>query len=245
MPFCPNCGSETEATHQFCRQCGASFDAGEAGRRTAGLAPVLGVGDRVLPYYLSPTRILLMAVLSYGLYLFYWLYLTWKQYRDHTGQEVFPVWHALTLLVPIYGLFRTHAHVRSFKELMSNTGVASTLSPGWAVVLVAASGVLDGISFNVSGGFFSLEEVSQDTSLAVALLNGLSITVVAGLLLQLQGNLNRYWGGLPQVSSGEISLRSARIGVGEIILLVIGLLAWFDTLMMLFSSGYRAGSFGA
>ena len=114
-----------------------------------------------------------MAVLSYGLYLFYWLYLTWKQYRDHTGQEVFPVWHALTLAVPIYGLFRTHAHVRSFKELMFSSGVTSTLSPGWA------------------------------------------------------------------------SLTNARIGVGEIILLVIGLLLWFDALMMIFSAGYRAFSSGA
>ena len=82
----------------------------------------MGVGVRFLPNYLPPTRILLMAVLSYGLYLFYWFYLTWKQYRDHTGREAFPVWHALTLVVPIYGLFRTHAHVRSFKELMVNSG---------------------------------------------------------------------------------------------------------------------------
>ena len=197
-----------------------------------------------MPNYLPPTRILLMAVLSYGLYLFYWFYLTWKQYRDHTGREAFPVWHALTLVVPIYGLFRTHAQVRSFKELMVNSGVTSTLSPGWAVVLVMLSGVLDGISFNVSGGFFSLQEISQGTALAVTLLAALSIAVVAGLLLQLQGNLNRYWGGLPQVTSGETSLMKARIGVGEIILLVIGVLAWFDTLMMLFSSGYRAISFG-
>ena len=198
-----------------------------------------------MPNYLPPTRILLMAVLSYGLHLFYWFYLTWKQYRDHTGREAFPVWHALTLVVPIYGLFRTHAHVRSFKELMVNSGVTSILSPGWAVVLVMLSGVLDGISFNVSGGFFSLQEISQGTALAVTLLAALSIAVVAGLLLQLQGNLNRYWGGLPQVTSGETSLMKARMGVGEIILLVIRVLAWFDTLMMLFSSGYRAISFGA
>ncbi len=185
-----------------------------------------------------------MVVLSYGLYLLYWFYLTWKQYRDHTGQAAFPIWHALTLLVPIYGLFRTHAHVRSFKELMVSSGVASTLSPGWAVGLVLLSGVLDGISFNVSGGFFSLQEISQGTSVAVALLNGLSIAVIAGLLLQLQGNLNCYWDGLPQVSSGETSLTNARIGVVEIILLVIGLILWFDALMMIFSAGYRGLSSG-
>ena len=30
-------------------------------------------------------------------YLFYWFYLTWRQYRDHTGDTAYPVWHALTL----------------------------------------------------------------------------------------------------------------------------------------------------
>ncbi len=245
MPFCPNCGTESEPTQQFCGHCGASLAASVAGRRTVGAAPIPETGVRVLSNYLSPTRILGMVVLSYGLYLFYWLYLTWKQYRNHTGQEAFPVWHALTLLVPIYGFFRTHAHVRTFKELMENSGVASTLSPRWAVGLVALTGVLDGISFNVSGGFISLQEISQGTALVVALLDALSITVVAGLLLQVQGNLNRYWSGLTHVSSGQISLTSARIGVGEIILVVLGLLAWFNTLMLLFSPEYRAGSFGA
>ena len=154
MPFCPNSGTESEATQQFCRHCGAALAATVAGRQTVGPASIPATGVRVLPYYLSPTRILVMTVLTYGLYLFYWRYLTWKQYRDHTGQEVFPVWHALTLFVPIYNLFRTHAHIRTYKELMVNSGVASTLSPGWAVGLVAISVVLDGVSFNVSGGFF-------------------------------------------------------------------------------------------
>ena len=240
MPFCPNSGTESEATQQFCRHCGAALAATVAGRQTVGPASIPATGVRVLPYYLSPTRILVMTVLTYGLYLFYWRYLTWKQYRDHTGQEVFPVWHALTLFVPIYNLFRTHAHIRTYKELMVNSGVASTLSPGWAVGLVAISVVLDGVSFNVSGGFFGPQEISQGTALAVALLDGLSIAVVAGLLLQVQGNLNRYWASMPEVMSGGIPFSSARIGVGEIILLVVGLLAWFNTLMQLFSPAYRA-----
>ena len=245
MPFCPNCGTESEAAHQFCRDCGAALAASVAGRQTAEPTPIPGAGDRFLPYYLSPTRILLMAVLSYGLYFLYWFYLTWKQYRDHTGQEVFPVWHALTLLVPFYLLFRTHAHVRSFKELMVNSGLASTLNPGWAVGLVAIWWVLGSVSFYVSGGFFSTQEIGRGTAMAVALLDALSISVLAGLLLLVQGNLSRYWGGLPQVSSGETSLTNAPIGVGEIILLVIGLLLWFNTLMLLFSAEYRAFSSGA
>ena len=83
---------------------------------------------------ISTERIVLLSILTYGLYLLYWFYLTWKHYRDHTKKEAYPVWHALTLFVPVYGLFRTHGHVRSFKELGLGSGVRTSLSPGWAVV---------------------------------------------------------------------------------------------------------------
>ena len=234
MPFCRECGTETESFHRYCRNCGAEVGTGATEIGTAGPIPQYAVSAPT--YYLSPTRILLMSVLTYGLYLFYWFYLTWKHYRDHTRTEIFPVWHALALFVPIYGLFRTHAHVRSFKELMLAAGLPSTLSTGWAVVLVAISWVLDGISFNVSGGFATVQEVSQKTALAIALLDVISIAIVAGLLLQVQGNLNRYW-----ANQGSGTLKSARIGVGEVILAVLGILAWANTLGLLLSSSYRAG----
>ena len=99
---------------------------------------------------MSPTRVLVMSVLSYGLYLVYWFYRTWKQYRDHTGTEAYPVWHALTLFVPIYGLFRTHAHMRCYQELMVKDRVATTISPGGAVVLVLISSAVDWASLRMS-----------------------------------------------------------------------------------------------
>ncbi len=235
MPFCRECGTETESFHRYCRNCGAEVGTGATVMVASG--PVAQEAAPVLNYYLSPTRILLMSVLSYGLYLFYWFYLTWKHYRDHTHAEAFPVWHALTLFVPIYGLFRTHAHVRSFKELMLAADLSSTLSTGWVVVLVAISWALGGISFNVSGGFATVQEVSQNTALVIALVDLVSIAIVAGLLLHVQGNLNRYW---DNQRSGW--LESARIGVGEVILAVLGILAWANTLALLLSSSYRAGA---
>ncbi len=105
-----------------------------------------------------------MAVLSYGVYLFYWYYLTWKQYRDHTGQEAFPVWHALTLFVPIYGWFRFHAHVRTYKELMLRDGAPNSLNPGWAVVIFIVSSLLGWIGGPGWG------DISQGEAVAIAIL---------------------------------------------------------------------------
>ena len=281
MPFCPNCGTESEATQQFCRHCGASLAAATAGMQTVGPDPMLGTGDRILPNYISPTRLLVMFALTGGLYLFYWLYLTWKQYRDHTGQEVFPVWHALTQLVPIYKWFRFHAHVRVYKDLMINSGLPSSLSPFWAVVvlIIASSLFLLGIptAMDDLSQFIeriktfldlattidqlpqgpeqarSMEELFADltdglfrrTIVVFTILGFVSKAITAGVLLQVQGNLNRYWASLPEVISGRVALAGARISVVEIILIVVGLYNWFGTLTLLFSAGYQAGSFGA
>jgi hypothetical protein len=194
------------------------------------------LAPRTLPYAISLNRVLMMSVLSYGLYLFYWYYLTWKQYRDHTRTEVFPVWHALTLLVPIYNLFRTHAHMRSFKELMVEAGLATTISAGWAVVLVMISIVLDGVSFNVAGGFGDIGAITQNTAITIGVIDLISITAVAALLSHVQANLNRYWSNL-----GNAPLVNARIGDGEVIFGLIGGAFWFDTLANVLSTAYRAG----
>ena len=193
---------------------------------------------QLLPYRIPLPRVLFMTVLSYGLYLFYWFYLTWKQYRDHTRTEVFPVWHALTLLVPIYALFRTYAHMRSFNELIRNAGLSTTISAGGAVVLVLISSVLDGISLEFGGGFTSFEEITRETAILIAVLDIISISIVVGLLRHAQSNLNKYWENL-EFSQPNVRLADARIGIGEVIFGLIGILIWVNTLGNLFSAGYR------
>jgi hypothetical protein len=227
MPFCPKCGTEVQSSYNFCSVCGRALPEGEPGAIAQRVPDAL---IRTSDYRISPRRILLMTVLSYGLYLFYWFYLTWKQYRDHTGNEVFPVWHAMAIGIPIYSLFRTHAHMRSFKELMLDAGVASSISAGWAVTLVLISGVLNGVSFNLTGGLAGSSEITRGTAVMSALLDLASMTIVAGLLLHIQGNLNRYWESLE-----NLTLVDARIGAGEVLLGIIGALVWLLTIASLVS----------
>ena len=241
MPACTNCGAPIESQHQFCGNCGRPVEATSAPPFTPQPAPSLpgapGAKEdaTTLPYLLSPQRVLVMTVLSYGLYLFYWFYLTWRQYRDHTGSPAFPVWHALTLLAPIYGLFRTHAHIRSFRELLTQANLPCTVSAGWSVVVVMVYSALGWASFQVSGGFQSLtagESISSATVRTVALIDGVSILVVAGLLLSVQGNLNRYWASL----AGRQAI-SARVAPGEVAFALLGLLFWITTVAGLLGLG--------
>ena len=176
-----------------------------------------------------------MTMLSDGLYLFYWFYITWQQYRDHTGNRVFPMWHTLSLIIPIYELFRTHAHMRSFKELMLNAGVSCSIAVGWAVVLVMVSTLLDNVSLRVNGGFFNFDEVSARAAFLSALLDLASIAVVLGLILHVQQNLNRYWASLDNVTLVDLN-----VGAGEVILAVIGVLTWIITIASIVSPAFRS-----
>ena len=191
---------------------------------------------RTSTYHISFQRICLMMVLSYGLYLFYWFYLTWKQYRDHTGNEAYPVWHALSVAVPIYGLFRTHFHMRSFKELMVNADVSSTIGIGWVVALVLVSWVLNSASVVLSGGLPGLVQVTKQTSVVGAIIGVISVSIACGLLLHVQSNLSRYWGSLPGTR-----LVGQRVDASEIVLAIIGALTWFSVFVSLVSPAYRTG----
>ncbi len=234
MPFCSNCGAQAQPAANFCGACGRTLTREE---EAVAVPQAAGVAVQTLPYRISATRVLLMSVLSSGLYLLYWFYLTWKQYRDHTRTEAYPVWHALTLAVPIYGLFRTHAHMRSFKELMLEAGLPNTISPGWAVVLVLISSAVDSASFMASGGFRGLgQEMTQGSAVVIAVIEVISIAVVAGLLLNVQGNLNRYW-----ASQGNVRLTDAGVGVGEVVFAFIGVLSWIITLLSLVNPTYWFG----
>ena len=222
MPYCTSCGTEVLADARFCQSCGSAL-----------ATPALA---RVERYRISPNRIVVMSILSWSFYLFYWMYLTWKHYRDHTREVAYPVWHAMAVGVPIYGYFRAHAHARSFKELMTDAGVETTINPGRVVFWVV---VYSGLAFIENQSLFS-SEISQGAAFVITMIDIISVVIVSvviviGILQHLQRNLNQYW---DSVAGSPVA--NARIGVGEVIIAVLGVLAWADTLATLLSSNYRA-----
>lgn len=222
---CTNCGTVNEPSARFCGQCGAELVVPVF--RDAPSRPVTAL-DPDSSYYIPAQRIVVMMALSSGLYLFYWLYITWKQYQEHTGDEVYPVWHALTRLVPVYGLFRIYAHMRAFRNLMDSANIPSSILPGPIVVIVLMSDLTNVMAL-ILNGTFSAEPVSQAMSNFALVVNILSLAFQAGILWIVQRNLNVYW-----VYMNEGPLPPARFGTGEIVLAAIGTAGWMLTAAFLF-----------
>ena len=130
----------------------------------------------------------------------------------------------------MYGYFRVHAHARSFKELMTDAAVPTTINPGWAVAALVLYSVV-----NTQSARLGFDEITEGAALVLALIDVFSVVIVVGLLLHLQGNLNRYWDSLMGVTA-----ESARIGASEVIVAGIGMFVWADTVATLLSPSYRA-----
>ncbi len=186
-------------------------------------------GDLAGGAYISTTRIILLSVISMGLYWIYWMYRTWKQYRDHTiemaaesGQTHYPVWHGLTQLVPVYGFFRYHAHIRQYKELMVDRGVPDTLNLGLLTTVV----VINWIVGLAGGTMRSPEPYSGTVFVAGVILSIVALVVSIVVLCVMQSNLNRYW----ESVDGRL-MQAARFGKGEAVCIVLGVLLWIGVVV--------------
>jgi hypothetical protein len=151
-------------------------------------------------------RVALACVLSAGLYIFYWFYITWKQLKVTTNDRHYPLWHTLALLVPIYGLFVLYRHLDTIKRLQDIAEIKPTINPGRLLILFIIAGVLQ-FRWNLTWDIIGL-------------------LLLALFLIATQSNLNVYW----EYIHGT-KLREARIGVGEIVIVLLGLTVWATYLL--------------
>ncbi|MDE2786757.1 MAG: zinc ribbon domain-containing protein [Chloroflexota bacterium] len=240
---CSRCGARHAAEHRFCGSCGAELHPASeapasaveidrlAGARyspDSGTAPdrapmaadpaYSAPRDDAFPYYIPPGRIVALTVLSSGLYIFYWMYATWRQYREHTGEIAFPVMHALSLLVPIYQFFRLHAHMRVYQELMEQRGVPTTLSPARIVLIYFGVVLLGLVSFILPAE----EPLTMSQQAAYVAINVGQVTLLSWILWHAQTNINRFWQHRLGIRLGWMPL-----GMAEIVVVAVGLvLGW-------------------
>jgi hypothetical protein len=152
-----------------------------------------------------------LTVASLGTYVFYWLYTTWRELRDELGdQSMAPVWHALTLALPPYGLFRFHAHMRTIKEAAESRRVVTSLRPGLCVL-----------------GLLGMTVLTRVSGRAVHPLDLLGFGIEASVLMWAQSALNSTWAErLPQILA-----KSAPHWL-EWIVLAMGAFLWLSSLVV-------------
>jgi len=186
----------------------------------AGMAvrTAMSYGNRI-----SAPRIFALSVVSFGLYLFYWVYRTWEQYRQHTGANVYPVWHALAMLVPIYGWFRFYAHCKAYRDLMEESGVAHDLRMARImVILIICTALWSPIPTVWLNFYLGESDISVMIDLILDVVSLAGVLVATAVVCRIQGHCNRYWAAV----DGDLANR-ARLGRGAMVLAVLGVILWF------------------
>ncbi|MBI2855320.1 MAG: zinc ribbon domain-containing protein [Chloroflexi bacterium] len=216
---CNRCGHLNLSEANYCSACGASEFTEVQDRPQWHSTSAPESTSQGADMLLGSTRIVALTMVTTGAYLLYWLYLTWKQLRSETGEEHFPVWHALTLLVPVYGLFRLHKHVQVIRDLALNAQVETSLSPGLAVLLV------------VLNGFLGLGSGGVDNLATILVLEFISLALVSTVIVWSQTALNGYW----TRGRGD-ALRWMPLQTGEKVLIALGVLIWLRLLISILSA---------
>ncbi|QLL12493.1 DUF4234 domain-containing protein [Pseudomonas chlororaphis] len=94
-------------------------------------------------YVVSRTKFLTLFLLTLGIYQLYWAYKNWQQFKQATGQEMWPIARAL------FAIFFTHALYREGDAKIKASGRTFDWRPGELatlfVIMVIVSNVIDGL----------------------------------------------------------------------------------------------------
>lgn len=142
--------------------------------------PGVAVDPALCPLRQRPVwLVVLLTVVTSGAYLLVWFGVSWAEMkRVVRNPGMSPVGHALSLMIPILGLFRVYAHFQMITRLCTNAAVAAGINPVTAVAAMAAVTVL-GIA-GLSGS-------------AIWVLRWVAIAITAAVIALGQRALNRIW----------------------------------------------------
>ena len=162
--LCASCGSANDPEALYCRSCGLQVV----------LAPPAGT-------LTTNFRIIGLCVITFGAYIIYWMYLTWEQLDSQTENNHYPIWHALTFLVPVYNLFRIYNHMQTIQRLALESGMETNFSPKLPLTLVILNFILTITSYGLT---------TPATIIAIEIIQ---ITLIITALILAQNTLNNYW----------------------------------------------------
>jgi hypothetical protein len=144
--------------------------------------------EHLPPPVVAPKPLWLVGTLAFlltpfgNLYLLLWMGLTWAQLkRALQDDSMHPWWHALTPLVPIYGLFQIHAHFALIRDVLSSSGSLVRVHAGRSLV-----GVM--VSFAIGSALNRTEA----EGVAYLLGTGVAGLLTAAALVHAQAGLNAY-----------------------------------------------------
>ena len=127
---CPHCGGELLAKALQCRHCRRwmpeAFEPATGVSVQVGAMPVESVYSNGQPVL----HLVVLSLLTLGIYEVYWFWRNWSQLRDWLGHDISPGWRAFGLLLPVVNVVLVYDQLRLVRESALARGVAVAYSSG-------------------------------------------------------------------------------------------------------------------
>lgn len=161
----------------------------------------------------QPTwHLLLLSVLTSGLYELYWFYKNWRHLKLHRNLCISPGWRTAGLLVPILNFFLIYRQFRDIKSFALELGSETYYSPGKVALGYTFLSVA-----SLAISLYSAQSTNHSVLLGFTLICFTVALAATLLLMVIQKILNACWA----TAQPHLPLRT-NFSRGEILLLVIG-----------------------
>lgn len=176
----------------------------------------------------EPGYLVLLMVLSFGLYSSYWFYRNWRLLKEQGHSKIRPALRAVGIAVPLLDIYLTVTQLKSLKQLTSKAGGGAYFPAGW----VSFGSLLFCYLYGATGILFTLASLSESAPLSSDVFAWLMFSFLFSLLMGLvlivpQRALNEYADTLQAPPRKGLT-------TGEIAWLSIGGLAWVLSLAELY-----------
>lgn len=108
--YCKKCGKENPDKSKFCQYCGIKFDGHNeteiAYHEHEGTTENLTSSTSPYPYVISIPKLVVLSIVTFGLYEIYWFYKQWKSLKAERNLKVTPWARALFATIMSYSLFK-------------------------------------------------------------------------------------------------------------------------------------------
>jgi hypothetical protein len=149
-------------------------------------------------FAISTSKLVVLAIASFNLYIIYWMYQQWKALRDRSGAQVSPVGRA------IFSIFYCGSLFSRMRMSAAEAGVAGTASTGALAGMFIVVAIFSNVTRRLDMGLFWLVELLLVIPVAI-----------------MQNEVNAYLRKVtPNADMNE------RYSAWNILLLVIGSLFW-------------------
>jgi len=98
-----------------------------------------GADSEPMFLYIPVARLVVMAIVSWGLYEAYWIYKNWRYLKERDGLKIWPFWRG------IFGVFFCHSLLKKIHNDEQANSVrpaqfpASGLATGWVILMVVGN----------------------------------------------------------------------------------------------------------